>query len=74
MEKKLEIHLDFLAQKLLDLGYKSGNDSVEMENRIVELIAEQYDLFSKIDSLMLEFEIAERELTELDDLESRNEV
>ena len=76
MEKKLEIHLDFIAQQMINLGFKSGDDSVNAENRIIEIIAEQYDLFSKIDKFMvkLEEENLEEEMTELGYLEKIGEV
>ena len=49
MKFGFKIHLDDIARKLIDQGFTSQQiDSDDLINRFVEILADEYDLFSSL--------------------------
>jgi hypothetical protein len=54
-----KIHLDDIAEKLIEKGFTSQQiDSDNLINRFVEILADEYDLFSSLEEEMQKIEDA----------------
>jgi DNA topoisomerase IA len=55
-----KIHLDDIAQKLIDKGFTSQQiDSNELTNIVVELLQDEYDFFTSLEEEMQKIENGE---------------
>jgi hypothetical protein len=55
-----KIHLDDIAQKLVDKGFTSQQiDSDDLVNRFIEILADEYDFFSSLEEEMQKIEDTE---------------
>lgn len=52
-----KIHLDDIAEKLIEKGFTSQQiDSDDLTNRVVEILADEYDLFTSLAEEMQQVE------------------
>ena len=59
MKFGFKIHLDDIARKLIDQGFTSQQiDSDDLTNRVVEILQDEYELFSEIGEKMQKLEDA----------------
>lgn len=57
MKFGFKIHLDDIARKLIDQGFTSQQiDSDDLTNRVVEILQDEYELFSEIGEKMQKLE------------------
>ena len=55
-----KIHLDDIAEKLIEKGFTSQQiDSDDLTNRVIEILQDEYDLFSSLEEEMQKIEDAE---------------
>lgn len=57
MKFGFKIHLDDIAEKLIEKGFTSQDiDSDDLTNRVIELLQDEYDLFTALEEEMQKIE------------------
>jgi DNA topoisomerase IA len=60
MKFSFKIHLDDIAQKLVDKGFTSQQiESNELSNIVIELLQDEYDFFTSLEEEMQKIENSE---------------